>query len=53
MDLTVRADNDAAALAWLMCALEHARKQGQEKLVGYLEAILDDVVFEIESAVRS
>lgn len=53
MDLTVSAGNGAAALAWLKCALEHARKQGQERLVGYLEAVLDDVVFEIGSAVRS
>ena len=33
-----------------MGALEHARAQGQAEVVGYLEAIADDVVFEIESS---
>lgn len=46
------ADTDTATLAWLVGALEPARKQDQTKLVGYLEAILDDVVFEMESAAR-
>ncbi len=37
-------------LSWLMGALEHARAQGQAEVVGYLEAIADDVVFEMESS---
>ena len=53
MDLIVSADYGTASLAWLVGALEYARKRGQEKLVGYLEAILEDVVFEMESAIRS
>jgi hypothetical protein len=30
--------------------LEYARANGQTRVVGYLEAVLDDVVFEMESA---
>jgi hypothetical protein len=52
MSLMVSADNGAASLAWLAGALEHARMQGQERLVGYLEAVLEDVVFEMESDAR-
>jgi hypothetical protein len=44
------ADTEAATPAWLVAALEHSRKQGQTKLVSYLEAVADDVVFEMESA---
>lgn len=44
------ADTEAATLAWLEAALEHARSNGQTRVVGYLEAVMDDMVFEIESA---
>ena len=44
--------NDAAALSWLVSALEQARSQGQVKLVDYLETIADDVVFDKEMAAR-
>jgi hypothetical protein len=30
--------------------MEHARAKGQTRVVGYLEAVMDDVVFEMESA---
>ena len=53
MSLTLGVGNDTAALAWLVGALEQARAQSQTKLVGYLEVILEDVVFEMESAARS
>lgn len=53
MDLMASVDNDTATLAWLVSALEHARKQGHSTLVGYLEAVLDDAVFEKEAAARS
>ncbi len=46
-------DNRAATLMWLVSGLEHARRRDQTKIVGYLEAVLDDVVFEMESAARS
>ena len=41
-----------SALTWLIGALEYARTNGQERVIGYLEAILDDVVFEMESVAR-
>ena len=53
MSLTLGVDNETAALAWLVGALGQARAQSQTKLVGYLEVILEDVVFEMESAARS
>ena len=43
-------DDRTATLAWLVSELEHARRRGQATIVGYLEAVLDDVVFEVESA---
>jgi hypothetical protein len=39
-------------MAWLLSALEQARRQGQTKLVYCLETIADDVVFEMEMAAR-
>ena len=53
MSLMLGVDNETTALAWLVGALEQARAQSQTKLVGYLEVILEDVVFEMESAARS
>ncbi len=52
MSLTLGVDNETVALAWLMGALEQARTQGQTKLVDYLEVVVEDVVFEMESAAR-
>jgi hypothetical protein len=52
MELMVGVDNDTALLAWLVNALGHARAERQGKLVSYLEAVLEDVVFEMESASR-
>jgi hypothetical protein len=43
-------DDRTATLMWLVSRLEHAPTQGQTKVLGYLEAVLDDVVFEMESA---
>jgi hypothetical protein len=51
-DLKPGADAETATLAWLVSALEHARSKGQTKLVGYLEEVADDVVFEVEAAAR-
>ena len=53
MRVMLSVDDRTAALAWLVSASERARTEGQTKLVGYLEAVLDDVVFEMESAARS
>jgi hypothetical protein len=48
----LRADTDTATWAWLVSALEQARGQDQTKLVAYLEAVADDVAFEVELAAR-
>ncbi len=47
---TGAADGTAMDLSWLMGALELARAQDQTKALGYLEAIADDVMFEMESS---
>jgi hypothetical protein len=39
-------------LAWLVGTLEQAHSQEQTRVVDYLEAIADDVVFEMEMAAR-
>ena len=52
MELRGGVDNETAALAWLVSALEQARTRGQVKLVDYLETIADDVVFEMEMSIR-
>jgi hypothetical protein len=43
-------DTEKATLEWLVEALVQARSGGQTKLVGYLEAVADEVVFEVEAA---
>ena len=53
MGLTPEADSETATLAWLVTALEHARSRNQTKIVGYLEEVADEVVFEVEVAARS
>jgi hypothetical protein len=52
LDSALVMDTETATLAWLMNALEHARAGGQTKLVVYLEAVVEDVVFEMEAAAR-
>lgn len=52
MDSALVVDNETATLVWLVNALEHTRARGQTKLVGYLEAVVEDVVFEMEAAAR-
>jgi hypothetical protein len=44
-------DNEAC-LAWLEGALQRLRPEGQKKVLGYLEAVLDEVVFEMKAAPR-
>jgi hypothetical protein len=38
-------DNEVC-LAWLAQALRQLRPEGQKKVVGYLEAVLEEVLFE-------
>ena len=52
MDSVLGEDTETATLTWLVGALEHALARGQTTLVGYLEAVADDVVFEMEAPAR-
>lgn len=52
LEVQIGVDTETATLAWLVGALEQARSQGHVRLVGYLEAVADDIVFELESAAR-
>ena len=52
LDLAVSGDTEKAPLEWLVTALQYARSRGQTKVVGYLEEVADDVVFEVEAAAR-
>ena len=45
-------DNEIC-LAWLEDALQQLRPEGRAKAVGYLEAVLEEVVFEMKMAPRS
>jgi hypothetical protein len=40
-------------LAWLAQALQQLRPEGQKKVVGYLEAVLEEVIFETKMTSRS
>jgi hypothetical protein len=44
-------DNEIC-IAWLERALQQLRQQGQEKVVGYLEAVLEEVLFETKELPR-
>jgi hypothetical protein len=44
-------DNEVC-LAWLAEALQRLHQEGQEKAVGYLEAVLEEVVFETKMPPR-
>jgi hypothetical protein len=44
-------DNEIC-IAWLERALQQLRQQGQEKVVGYLEAVLEEVLFETKVHTR-
>jgi hypothetical protein len=52
LEVPVGTDAETATLLWLVGALERAREGGHERLVGYLEAVADDAVFEAEAAAR-
>ena len=52
LDVPAGTDAETATLVWLMGALERAREGDHERLVGYLEAVADDAVFEAEAAAR-
>jgi hypothetical protein len=52
LELKMNMDDHTATLAWLVGTLEQAHSQEQTRVVDYLEAIADDVVFEMEMAAR-
>jgi hypothetical protein len=52
LDVRTGADTETATLGWLVEALEYTRANGQTRVVDHLEAVLDDVVFEMEMAAR-
>ena len=52
LHLMMSVDTDAS-LAWLEGALDYAFVQRKPELWAYLEAVLDDVLFEMELDARS
>jgi hypothetical protein len=50
--LSLSTDNEIC-LAWLADALQQLHPEGQTKVVGYLETISEEVVFEMNMAARS
>jgi hypothetical protein len=45
--------DNKVCLAWLAGALQQLRPEGQSKVVGYLEAVSEEIVFELKMAPRS
>lgn len=52
LDVRPQTNDSLATMAWLMDALEHARKESQTTLVSHLEELVHDVVFEAEMTGR-
>ena len=52
LDSMLGTDTDTATLAWLEEALKYAYSHGQHIALAYLEAVMEDVVFEEEMAAR-
>ena len=52
LDSMLGAHTETATLAWLEEALKHAYSHGQHIALAYLEAVMEDVVFEEEMAAR-
>jgi hypothetical protein len=44
--LTFLSMDNEVCLAWLAAALQQLRPEGRTKVVGYLESVLEEVVFE-------
>ncbi len=53
MHQTFTQDHENATVAWLEAALEHAYSHGQHSALAYLEAVMEDVVFEEEITART
>jgi hypothetical protein len=52
LEVPLGVDTDTATLAWLEDALGCVYAHGQTKALAYLEAVMDDAVFEMEIAER-
>ena len=50
MDLAASVGDESVSLAWLEDALGYAYAHGQMQTLAYLEALMEDVVFEMEIA---
>ena len=48
--LTLLSIDNEVYLAWLAGALQQLRQEGRTKVMGYLEAVLEEVVFEAKMA---
>jgi hypothetical protein len=53
LELRTNMDDDTATLAWLEDALRQAFELRRPELWGYLEAVLEEVLFEMELATGS
>ena len=51
--LALGSTDNEVCLAWSAHALQQLRQEGQTKVVGYLEAVLEEVVFETKMTSRS
>ena len=45
--------HNEVCLAWLVDALRQLRQEGRTKAVGYLEVVLEEVVFEMKMSSKS
>jgi hypothetical protein len=51
-ELAAGAGEEFVSMAWLKDAIEHAHAHGQMKALPYLEAVMEDAVFVLETAER-
>jgi len=51
--LALLSTDNEVCLAWLADALQQLRQEGQTKVLGYLETVSEEVLFEMNMAARS
>ena len=51
--MSLSTDTEVLCLTWLAEALQQLSLEGQEKAVGYLEAVLEEVLFETKVVPRA
>ena len=51
-DVAASVGNEVVSVAWLEDAIEHAHAHGQMKAQAYLEAVMEDAVFVLETVER-